>query len=84
MNNRQQNATHLSHLLGIAFDNADGHKRITQAEKFSLVGGSEETHGRMTESAIKTIEDLKHKGKTLEEAETKEIGDLLKKNDPGI
>ena len=80
MNNRQQK---ISHLLGIAFDNDDGHKRITQADKFSLVGGSEQTHDRMTESAIKTIEDLKHKGKSLEDAETDEIGDLLKKNDPG-
>ena len=81
MNNRQKN---ISHLIGIALDNEDGHKRITQADKFSLVGGSEETHDRMTETAMKTIEDLKQRGKTLEEAESKEICDLLKKNDPGV
>ena len=80
MNNRQQK---VSHLLGIAFDNDDKHKRITQADQFSLIGGSEETHDRMTETAMKTIEDLKNRGKTLVEAETDEIGDLLKKNDPG-
>lgn len=41
-----------AHLLGIGLD-SDGQKRITQAEKFSLVGGTEETHEFMTETVIK-------------------------------
>ena len=27
-------------LLGIGFDNEDGHKRITTGEQFAIVGGS--------------------------------------------
>ena len=54
-----------AHLLGLGLDNSDGHKRITSAEQFTIVGGSEETHGRMTETVIKTFETLKRRGKTL-------------------
>lgn len=73
---------HQSHLLGIGLDNEDGHKRITRADKFSVVGGSEETHDRMTETLVKTFEDLKDKGKELEDAETDELKELIDRNTP--
>ena len=34
----------MAHLLGLGLDCTDGHKRITKADKFSILGGSEETH----------------------------------------
>jgi hypothetical protein len=71
-----------AHLLGIGLDNADGHKRLTRAEKFSIVGGSEETHEKMTETLIKTFEDLKTRGKDLEEAESAELAELIDRNTP--
>lgn len=71
-----------SHLLGIGLDNTDGHKRITRAETFSIVGGSEETHGRMTETLMKTVEDLKSKGQALEETESRELAEILHRNTP--
>ena len=71
-----------SHLVGIGLDNDDGHKRITQAENFSLVGGSEKTHDKMTETVMKTFEDLKQRGKTLSEAEPQELSDIIQKNTP--
>lgn len=70
-----------AHLLGIGLD-GDGHKRVTQAEKFSLIGGTEETHELMTETVIKTFEDLKRRGKELEEASPAELSDILRKNMP--
>ncbi len=70
-----------AHLVGLGLD-SDGQKRITQAEKFSIVGGTEETHEKMTETVMKTFEDLKRKGKHLEETSSKELGDLLYKNMP--
>ena len=60
----------------------DGHKRLTQADKFSIMGGSEKTHDNMTETLCKTFEDLKSKGKSLEEASMEEISDLIRKNSP--
>jgi len=69
-------------LLGLGLDAKDGHKRITQGEKFAILGGSEETHDRMTEILVKTCEDLKRKGRELEEAEPKEVAELIHKNTP--
>ncbi len=71
-----------AHLLGLGLDHHDGHKRITKGEQFTLVGGSQETHERMTETVVKTFEDLKHRGKDLREVEPKELGDIIRKNTP--
>ncbi len=71
-----------AHLLGVGLDNADGHKRITRAEQFTLVGGSEETHGRMTETVIKTFEELKHRGKHLQTVEPRELAEIIHKSTP--
>ncbi len=70
------------YLLGIGLDNKDGHKRLTKAEQFSIIGGSEETHGRMTETVMKTVEDLQRKSKTIASAEPQELAELLHKNTP--
>ena len=69
-------------LLGVGLDNEDGHKRITTGAQFLLVGGSEETHERMTETVVKTFEELKRRDRQLEEVEPKELADILKKSSP--
>ena len=71
-----------AHLFGLGLDGSDGHKRITQAEKFSIIGGSEQTHDKLTETLIKTVEDLSIKGKSLEETSMEEVSDLIRKNTP--
>lgn len=71
-----------AHLLGIGLDNQDGHKRITQAEQFTVVGGSEETHGRMTETVVKTFETLKHRGKHLQSVEPRELAEIIHQSTP--
>ena len=70
-------------LLGLGLDAVDQHKRITRGEGFSLVGGSEETHERMTETVIKTSEDLNRKGQTIADARPEELAELLRKHDRG-
>lgn len=64
-------------LLGVGLDAKDGHTRVTKGENFRLVGGSEETHERMTETAIKVNEKLRRKGKELDEVSGQEFVDLL-------
>ena len=64
-------------LLGLGLDNKDGHKRLTQGDNFVMVGGSEETHERMTETAIKFNEKLAKKGKTLRDLSPEEFRDLI-------
>ena len=74
-----KNANQKSYLLGLGFDNEDGHRRITRGKNFRLYGGSEDTHSLMQEKAIKFNEQLKHKGKTLEEISRKEFVDIAHK-----
>jgi len=71
-----------AHLLGIGLDPDDGHKRLTSAEQFTIVGGSEETHGRMTETVIKTFETLKERGKALQAVEPKELAEIIQQSTP--
>lgn len=71
-----------AHLLGVGLDNEDGHKRLTSAEQFTIVGGSEETHGRMTETVLKTFEALKRRGKSLHGVEPKELAEIIQKSTP--
>ncbi len=78
----QKDNVQRAHLLGVGLDNDDGHKRITQAEEFSIVGGSQDTHDRMTETVIKTFEDIKTKGKSLATIEPQQLSDLIQKNSP--
>jgi hypothetical protein len=64
-------------LMGLGLDSKDGHKRITKGENYLLVGGSEETHERMGETAIKFNEKLSSKGKRLEEISSREFIDIM-------
>ncbi|HEV3263506.1 MAG TPA: hypothetical protein VG013_42110 [Gemmataceae bacterium] len=66
--------------LGVGLDNKDGEKRITRSEHFILVGGSEETHERMQDTAIRFGEKLKDRGKALHETSADEAIDLLRES----
>lgn len=69
-------------LLGVGLDNEDGHKRVTTGDQFAIVGGSDETHGRMTETALKTFEELKSRRKQLHQVEPAELAEILHKATP--
>ena len=69
-------------LFGLGLDNQDGHKRITTGEKFIILGGSAETHERMTETIVKTFEELKQRGKPLEGVEPKELSEIIHRSTP--
>ena len=75
MSNPPQKKKRKAVILGLGLD-SDGHKRITTGDNFALVGGTEETHDRMTEKAIKINEKLKARGKQLEEVTREEFDDI--------
>jgi hypothetical protein len=79
---KPNNPSQKAGLLGIGLDNQDGHKRITTGEQFAILGGSEETHGRMTETVIKKFEELKGRGKHLHQVESHELKDIIKQSTP--
>ena len=82
MTKKRKKAPGRAGLLGLGLDNEDGHKRITTGEKFAILGGSEATHERLTETVIKTFEELKHRGKQLEQVEPKELAEIVHKAAP--
>jgi uncharacterized protein YjlB len=69
-------------LVGLGFDAKDGHKRITTSEQFAILGGSDETHGRMTETAIKTFEELKARRKQINQVDPQELAEIIDKSTP--
>lgn len=60
-------------LLGMAFDNDDGHTRLTRGENFVLMGGSQDSHAMMQETAVKINERLDQQGKRLEDVSVREL-----------
>jgi hypothetical protein len=65
-------------VVGVAFDGEDGHYRQTSGDNFVLVGGSEETHEVMQDKAIHLNEELRRRGKRLEDVESAaELRDIL-------
>lgn len=79
---RKKRQPKLGGILGVGLDNEDGHKRITTGEKFVLVGGSQDTHERMTETMVKTFEELKRRDKQLETVDPHELGEIIDKSQP--
>lgn len=61
-----------------AWTGRDEHRRITRGDNFCLVGGSEETHEKMTETAVKFNEKLSKRGKRLGELSREEFTDLIR------
>ena len=79
---RRKRKPRISGIIGLGLDNEDGHKRITSGEKFILVGGSADTHERMTETVVKTFEELKRRDKVLENVDPRELGEIIEKSQP--
>lgn len=78
----EKDAPKIAGLVGLGLDNQDGHKRLTTGEKFAIVGGSEETHSRMTETVVKTFEHLKNRGKDIAEVSARELAEIIHKSAP--
>lgn len=65
-------------IVGVGLDNRDGETRITRTEEMVLLGGSQDTHERMQETAIRFSEGLEKAGKTLPQASVKQVLDILR------
>jgi len=71
-------------LLGLAFDNHDGHTRLTRGKNFLLCGGSHETHAVMQETAIKINERLDQQGKRLEDVSVRQLREICQEVAEGL
>jgi hypothetical protein len=65
-------------MLGVGLDCDDGQTRLTRGENFVLCGGSQQTHEKMQETAVKVNEHLDRRGKRLEDVSTGEFHDIVR------
>lgn len=69
---------HAAVLLGLAFDAEDGHTRLTRGKNVLLVGGSQETHALLQQTAIKINERLERSGRRLEDVSLSQLRDICR------
>ena len=74
----EKNERQVVGFVGVGLD-GDGEHRITKTEHFLLVGGSENTHERMQDAAVKFNEALDRLGEPLQQLPVKEVVQLLRK-----
>lgn len=77
MSSKRISKRRVAGLLGLAFDAADGQKRITRGNNFLLAGGSEETHGLMRDTIVKVTTSLDERGLDLSEVTVDELRELI-------
>jgi hypothetical protein len=65
-------------LLGLGLDGNDGHTRLTRGKNFVLYGGSQETHAKMQETAVKINEQFDRRGKQLMDVTPRELLDIYR------
>jgi hypothetical protein len=66
-------------LLGLGLDGDDGHVRLTKGPDFRLLGGSEGTHARMLEHAMRLQDELARRGKRLADVEPDELRAIVRR-----
>lgn len=64
-------------ILGIGYDNDDGHTRITHGEQLAVIGGSTETHKEMQSQVMWFMDQINGLGKSLEELNESELDMLI-------
>lgn len=79
MKNRLTLTSASKQLIGICIEENDGHRRITQAEQFLIIGGSQESHQHVTLACLKVLDNLKQNGKRLELIEPNELINIINK-----
>ena len=63
-------------LLGLGLDSADEHTRISRGPNFVLLGGSEQTHEKMQQIALRFNERVDERGKRLEDINGRELEEI--------
>ena len=65
-------------LLGVGFDADDGHLRMTTADKFDVVMGSDESHEYITQLIMKIEAELDAQGLNLDELSPEVLSEIVK------
>jgi hypothetical protein len=68
----------MGRILGLGFDQQDGHVRITHGEGFDVYLGSDDSHEAMSRVCCQIEEELKRRGKKLQDLTREEFKSILK------
>ncbi|MDK2857296.1 MAG: hypothetical protein PWQ29_865 [Verrucomicrobiota bacterium] len=66
-------------LLGVGFDNEDGHIRITQGESYKVMMGSGGTHQTLQKLCQEIEDAVKNSGRPLDDYSAEELMEMIKK-----
>jgi hypothetical protein len=64
-------------LVGVRFDRADGHRRVSRGEDFLALGGSKEGHEHLRETVAEVSDEVKRRGSTVGEVRREEFREIL-------
>lgn len=73
----QRKRKRIIRLLGVGFDAADGHVRITTGEKYDVLMGSEQSHEYIQKLIHKIETQLENRGLSLDDLTPEEFGELV-------
>jgi hypothetical protein len=62
--------------IGFGLDNADNQQRLTRSDQSLILGGSEETHAHLQETAVRMESELERLGRDLGDLDPSELADL--------
>lgn len=66
-------------LLGVGFDAADGHIRLTRGKKHDVLMGSEESHEYLTQLLLKIERELAESDLNLDGISPEELTEFIKR-----
>lgn len=69
--------TRVAGLIGVGFDEKDGHIRITQANDYQILMGSGETHAALQKLCSRIEISLKESGRSLSDCTPEEFMKLM-------
>ncbi|RLA17544.1 MAG: hypothetical protein DRQ56_09050 [Gammaproteobacteria bacterium] len=64
-------------LLGVGFDAEDGHVRITNAEKYDVLMGSEQSHEYIQQLIDKIEAQIENRGLALDDLTPEQLGEFV-------
>ena len=74
---REDGQSRVIGLLGVGFDNEDGHIRITKDDAYQVLMGSGETHQELHKICLRIDESLKASGRVLSDCSPEEFIKLV-------
>lgn len=76
---RKNHQSRVVGLLGVGFDNEDGHVRITRSENFQVLMGSDGSHKVLSNLCRRIEEHISSSGRVLSDYTAEEFMELMQK-----